>query len=895
MARIDDINDPDKLYDLEDASYAYNYTTFSVEQDPESKLFNITSYNELPITFSVKSSSSVAGDSIEKFIIFDFTSGVNDTNGQTVSYSENSNNLRVTALFRKNTAEIEPVKSVLLLPEDVDDLGEEVNSTRDVAKSIDGNASENNASSINEESGDSNEETNLEEVNDVSDDTDATDRLNDDKDKANSDSVVQDVSENVITDDNSGTGNSDGNNSTSIKIEKEKYTYYKSLSETQKKYEVDDSGIEDDSQRLAVLPGDTITYRVKLQNVGYFESGEVKVSDEIPDYCTYVPNSMKIYRQVTDVINTTDEYTQVEVVASFDDDGELSVNENFKNVKMVQPSESSSSLKWEIPSIALGEDYYVQYEVTVDELSASDLSKTLTNTAVTEYYCHNGDVKNLNKTPQTLSELLNNEFFDLSMEYGEEASSDNNSLSDNEENSIIDKGKAVTYTVKFNTKYTDTTYENIIYTNEFSDNFKLSSVEILKSEKGSTSEDLEYSASYQEDTKQLVETSDGNDVENETKETTDANSENNQNSNKLSVTYNADTNSLSVEGLSLTDVNQIYTVILKGTESYQIGQTYKDADGNDKIAKQLKTTAQVTYTEYTKSEEDGTVSTPSRKGNSISRIETISNKVETDVIHLYYEIDKKIESEVSDLSQSFLFKVTYYKNQAELDAAKSEEDSAYLEENVITEDTSENTDDDFTEEITVNEDVESKVEVSENTEAGTDNSNTIAIEESEENVSYVRISCDTKSTVTKSDDTQATVWTGSKLIQCDKRGIYVIEELTDWSSTDYDFIEIINNQTDTNNDSAGNSSAESSQNTALSEATEDSDKTVEAETIKSTVLKMYIDSTDYYDSPNAYTLAIPTQVGTYLSDLTNHTVTFINSPSDYAYLSSQAYIENNFK
>jgi hypothetical protein len=58
---------------------------------------------------------------------------------------------------------------------------------------------------------------------------------------------------------------------------------------------------------------------------------------------------------------------------------------------------------------------------------------------------------------------------------------------------------------------------------------------------------------------------------------------------------------------------------------------------------------------------------------------------------------------------------------------------------------------------------------------------------------------------------------------------------------------------------------------------------------------MYIDSTDYYDSPNAYTLAIPTQVGTYLSDLTNHTVTFINSPSDYAYLSSQAYIENNFK
>ncbi len=940
MARIDDFSG-DETYTLESAEYAYQSTNYTVSQDPETKLFYITQQDSVPVTFSVQS-GSLDTDSISKYIVFNFET---TSNNQANSYSTVSDNLVITALFRRNTADVTGTKSVLLKSDDVKDEVDEVESTKKVYVKLNDDSASN--------------DKNLSESSDYTsaDEVDNTDEILEDKSTSldESGTITEDDNSNDTEDDNSkGTEDEVENNNTGSKytVKNVNYTYWKALSDTQKQYEVDDYGITSDSSRLAALPGDTLTYRVKLKNVGFFESGEVRVTDSIPENCTYVDDSMKIYRQKIDT-SRNGEYGELELVAELsngevnygsddmkalysgyiaetttsnsDVDGESAnttsesdvggESGNTTSVEFSPITFSDNNLEWIIPGITLDYDYYVQYDVIVDELSSAQAKRTLTNTAEWSFKCHNGNVidetTDSNSSSDTssntidkssLSYLLQNEIFNITMDYVED-SADSNSNS-----------KAVEYTVDFGRKNTGKEYNNITFTNEMPTGFKLETVTVSRNGTKVYYGEVGADGTLNETVDKSALTTDNYSGTDSTI-TTDSNSSSSSNtsqdnslvSDELAITYDSSKSDFVISGLSVGEGDS-YEIVFSG---YQIllGKEYPVQNSASKVLDEIKNKSTITYEESETVEvkdangnvvkdDDGNPKTTTNyntKGNSVTRIERLSNTVETDVIHLYYEIDKKIESEVSDLSQSFLFKVTYYKNQAELDAAKSEEDSAYLEENVITEDTSENTDANFTEGITVNEDVESKVEVSENTEAGTDNSNTIATEESEENVSYVRISCDTKSTVTKSDGTQATVWTGSQLIQCDKRGIYVIEELTDWSSTDYDFAEIINNQTDTNNDSAGNSSAEASQNTDSSEAAENSDKSEEAETIKSTVLKMYIDSTDYYDSPNAYTLAIPTQVETYLSDLTNHTVTFINSPSDYAYLSSQAYIENNFK
>jgi uncharacterized repeat protein (TIGR01451 family) len=923
MARIDDFSG-DETYTLESAEYAYQSTNYTVSQDPETKLFYITQQDSVPVTFSVQS-GSLDTDSISKYIVFNFET---TSNNQANSYSTVSDNLVITALFRRNTADVTGTKSVLLKSDDVKDEVDEVESTKKVYVKLN-DESVSNDKNLSE----SNEYTSADEV-------DNTDEILKDK------STSLDESENITEDDNSndtegdkskGTEDEVENNNTGSKytVENVDYKYWKALSDTQKQYEVDDYGITSDSSRLAALPGDTLTYRVKLKNVGFFESGEVRVTDSIPENCTYVDDSMKIYRQKIDT-SRNGEYGELELVAELskgevnygsddmkalysgyidetttsnsDVDGESAnttsesdaggESGNTTSVEFSPITFSDNNLEWIIPGGNSGEAAEKTEQSSID----TDVDKTessLDNTAEKtesnlDTIVDNSDSSSNTIDKSSLSYLLQNEIFNITMDYVENSAESNSN------------SKSVEYTVDFYRKNTGKKYNNITFTNEMPSGFTLENVTVSRNGTKVYYGEVGADGTLNETVDKSALTTDNNSGT-ESTITTDSNSSSSSNtsqdnslvSDELTITYYSNKSEFVISGLSVGESDS-YEIVFAGTQ-IPLGEEYTDENSESKVLDEIKNKSTVTYIEIekvTENDDNGNSeikNVENTKGNSVTRIERLSNTVETDVIHLYYEIDKKIESEVSDLSQSFLFKVTYYKNQAELDAAKSEEDRAYLEENVITEDTSKNTDDDFTEGITVNEDVESKAEVSENTEAGTDNSNTIANEQPEENVSYVRISCDTQSTVTKSDGTQATVWTGSKLIQCDKRGIYVIEELTDWSSTDYDFVEIINNQTDTNNDSAGDASAEASQNTDSSEATEDSDKTVEAETIKSTVLKMYIDSTDYYDSPNAYTLAIPTQVGTYLSDLTNHTVTFINSPSDYAYLSSQAYIENNFK
>jgi hypothetical protein len=143
-------------------------------------------------------------------------------------------------------------------------------------------------------------------------------------------------------------------------------------------------------------------------------------------------------------------------------------------------------------------------------------------------------------------------------------------------------------------------------------------------------------------------------------------------------------------------------------------------------------------------------------------------------------------------------------------------------------------------------------------------------------------------------------YTGSQLIQCDRRGIYVIEEVTGLSATDYDFKEVTAQIYDT---------SKLYENTSISSSGTTEASSSESKVTASTVLYMHINSTDDYVTKNyvgtgTYVKTLPTgftyipAVYTYdetnLTDLAYHTVGFTNTPSKYAYLSSQAYAVNKF-
>ena len=109
-------------------------------------------------------------------------------------------------------------------------------------------------------------------------------------------------------------------------------------------------------------------------------------------------------------------------------------------------------------------------------------------------------------------------------------------------------------------------------------------------------------------------------------------------------------------------------------------------------------------------------------------------------------------------------------------------------------------------------------------------------------------------------------YTGDRIVQVDKRGNYVITEVSDWSNTDYDFSDV--SATDAKIiDIAGLESY-----TAITSK----DKSVTISLPRS-----------QYES-----LAFPTSYGLLAS---YPTAEFKNKESDYAYLSGQAYAENVFK
>lgn len=653
MARVD-AGAGENQFDFNNAKYTYDFTTYTVTQDKETKLFTIRENTSVPIEFKIEEASDSTVNSITKYILFDFST-VNDNQA---GYTQVNDNLRVTALFRKNTADIEAEKTVLL-----------------------------------------NADTDLEPV-----DTQTT----------------QDVT----------------------------VSYYEALSSYSGQFEVDNAVLSeeegaDDKNRKAVLGGDTLTYRVKLHNAGYFESDAVNVYDTVPDGCTYVEDSMKIYRQGVQLTDGAAKYLALEEI-------DADHTEGFGT------SENNGALHWTLPGIALDSEYYVEYQVTVDEIGAEETKRLLTNTAAWNFICVNGNVTG-DYTAGDLETLKNDAIFDMDVAVEEGGAS----------------SEKRTYTIEFSQKDTENTYQDIEFTNTFPEQgFTLDESENIRLEK--------YNAASGEWEEQPT-----------------------GGTGQPVITIGRDGNNRAVnftlQGLNVS-VGERYRVSFGGEQAL-LGSMISDTERVEEISNKASVT-------YVKQSADGTPS--DRQGNSIARTERISNEVITDVTHLYLNIEKVIDTENPDPSQSFLMQIAYYKDE-------------------------------------------------ENYESG-----------QEAELFYTRINC----TEPVTDNEGNTVgYSGSRIVQCGKRGIYVVTELADWSAADYDF-----DRSEAVHMSLTDSTGAIVYPSGVRLDRQQSSGEGSTVTIRMPEL--------VYEASGAF----PTSLGTDLTDLP--TVVFYNNESAYAYLSGQAYAEN---
>ena len=224
MSRIDANNANDPL-NFDNAEYTYDYKTYSVTQDSETKIFSVTENTTVTNIFSVQTYSSEVTNGVSKFILFSFST----TGDVPQGFSEIKDSLIITALFRKNDANVKTEKQVLA------NTGDPITAVSDTIK--------------------------------------------------------------TSTYDNNGVTQTQ--------------TYYSSIDVIDENKRVDDKGISDTDKRKAVLSGDTLTYRLKAYNAGYFTSREVNIYDDIPSGTTYVENSAKLYRQKSLSTSNFDRYDKL--------------------------------------------------------------------------------------------------------------------------------------------------------------------------------------------------------------------------------------------------------------------------------------------------------------------------------------------------------------------------------------------------------------------------------------------------------------------------------------------------------------------------------------------------------------------------------------------------------
>lgn len=305
------INTDGDAEDYNNAAFSHTFKTHTVKQDPITKLFTVTTNSENEAVFHVRSSSSVTGGELEKYIKFEFEGNSEGEGGDTVTFATQNTNLRVIALFRGNEADVAGEKEVLFGDSNAAILADSKKGSKEASASLE----------------------------------------NYDKNRK-------------IDNNTDGRRTEDG------------YVFQSAS----------------DDKSYAVLAGDILTYRVKLENVGALEASEINVQDAVPDGCTYIEDSCKIYRQKYKLDSGTKKYEQLE-----DMTGEKNYSASF--------TEQDQSLQWHIPQIKINEEYFAEFQVKVKQLPQDQAKLELVNTAQWDFTSVSGDMKMENGESRDFSSI----------------------------------------------------------------------------------------------------------------------------------------------------------------------------------------------------------------------------------------------------------------------------------------------------------------------------------------------------------------------------------------------------------------------------------------------------------------------------------------------------------
>lgn len=333
--------------------------------------------------------------------------------------------------------------------------------------------------------------------------------------------------------------------------------------------EVDNADVTTDEERKAVACGDVLTYRVKLHNTGYLNSAQVNVFDTVPSGCTYLEGSQKAYKQKKTIDSGTISYGEITDLAA------------DANVSMLV-SEDGTELEWHFNDMNILYDYYVEYQVRVDDISAVKNTELLTNTATWNFKSLSGTVEN---------EFYNEDEDEIAIDsYKRYAIFD----IDSEIFDLDDSGEHRQYTITFKQNITDDKYVITKFDNKYPTGF--------------TPDEGEDAILILKDTGDGYERVYDSEIE----------------------VVRTDLG-FSISGLSLEPGEQ-YKVVFTGTQQ-QLGS---DSDGN--VLMEIKNEASLLYTR--EGEDINTV-----LANVVTKTERITNEVETDAAWMYLNIEKQIPVE----------------------------------------------------------------------------------------------------------------------------------------------------------------------------------------------------------------------------------------------------------
>ncbi len=215
---------------------------------------------------------------------------------------------------------------------------------------------------------------------------------------------------------------------------------------------VDNTDLENSEQK-AVLFGDNLIYRKKIQNVGQYNASNVVVVEDIPEGLSLIDGSIKLYKQPRIInIASEDEFLPLEEV-------ELDISDTFSGYATESYSyeydEENRQITWYLNPVSMNYDYYVQFEATVD--SQYDIfAKQYDAYADFGYVYVNGDVDD--------SGALD----DLNANYGEHA------IYNIDSTETVDENGEIHYTMEFKRQSnTDKVYYITNIYNELPDGYEL--------------------------------------------------------------------------------------------------------------------------------------------------------------------------------------------------------------------------------------------------------------------------------------------------------------------------------------------------------------------------------------------------------------------------------------